>query len=92
MPVALVQKGRFTAEAKAQAANAAKLGPLLPEFAEGLAQVIIVGRITTGKTARVEVLQHCVAIAEFWRAASVKCHRSESLEHRLFRRIHNLRQ
>ena len=57
-------KGRFTAEAKAQAANAAKLGPLLPEFAEGLAQVIIVGRITTGKTARVEVLQHCVAIAE----------------------------
>lgn len=52
------------AGAKAHAANAAKLGLPLPEFAEGLAQVIMVGGITTWNTAGVEVLQHCVAIAE----------------------------
>ena len=72
----LEQNGRFAAEAKAHAANPAKLGLPLPEFAEGLAQVIIVGRITTGKTAHVEVLQHC-GNRRIWRAAGVICHRSE---------------
>jgi len=60
----LEQNGRFAAEAKAHAASPAKLGLPLPEFAAGLARVIVVGRTMTGKTAHVEVLQHCVAIAE----------------------------
>jgi alkylhydroperoxidase/carboxymuconolactone decarboxylase family protein YurZ len=55
-------QGGFTAGAKAHAANAVKLGLTLPELAEGLAQVIMVGGITTWNTAGAEVLQHCVAL------------------------------
>ena len=58
-----VQSG-FTAGAKAHAANAVKLGLTLPELAEGLAQVIMVGGITTWNTAGAEVLRHCVEIGE----------------------------
>jgi alkylhydroperoxidase/carboxymuconolactone decarboxylase family protein YurZ len=54
-------QGGFTAGAKAHAANAVKLGLTLPELAEGLAQVVMVGGITTWNTSGAEVLQHCVA-------------------------------
>jgi alkylhydroperoxidase/carboxymuconolactone decarboxylase family protein YurZ len=57
-------QGGFTAGAKAHAANAVKLGLTLSELAEGLAQVIMVGGITTWNTAGAEVLQHCVTTAQ----------------------------
>jgi alkylhydroperoxidase/carboxymuconolactone decarboxylase family protein YurZ len=57
-------QGGFTAGAKAHAANAVKLGLTLPELAEGLAQVIMVGGITTWNTAGADVLQHCIELVE----------------------------
>jgi alkylhydroperoxidase/carboxymuconolactone decarboxylase family protein YurZ len=56
-------QGGFTVGAKAHAVNAMKLGLTLPELAEGLAQVIMVGGISTWNIAGAEVLQHCVAVA-----------------------------
>lgn len=51
------------AGAKAHAANAMKLGLTLPELAEGLTQVLMVGGITTWNLTGAQVLAHCEALA-----------------------------
>ena len=48
-----------TAGAKSHAAAAMKLGLTLPELAEGLAQVIMVGGITTWNVTGADVMRHC---------------------------------
>jgi alkylhydroperoxidase/carboxymuconolactone decarboxylase family protein YurZ len=48
-----------TRGAKNHAAAAMRLGLTLPELAEGLVQVIMVGGITTWNTTGAEVLRHC---------------------------------
>ncbi len=46
--------------AKNHAAAALRLGLTLPELAEGLTQVIMVGGITTWNATGAEVMRHCV--------------------------------
>ena len=48
-----------TRGAKNHAAAAMRLGLTLPELAEGLVQVIMVGGITTWNASGAEVLRHC---------------------------------
>ena len=48
-----------TRGAKNHAVAAMKLGLTLPELAEGLVQVIMVGGITTWNASGAEVLRHC---------------------------------
>lgn len=50
--------------AKAHAANAMKLGLTLPELAEGLTQVLMVGGITTWNLTGAQVMAHCEALAK----------------------------
>jgi alkylhydroperoxidase/carboxymuconolactone decarboxylase family protein YurZ len=52
-----------TTGAKNHAAAAMRLGLTLPELAEGLTQVIMVGGITTWNLTGAEVLRHCSAAA-----------------------------
>ena len=52
-----------TRGAKNHAAAAMKLGLTLPELAEGLVQVIMVGGITTWNATGAEVLRHCAELA-----------------------------
>jgi len=48
-----------TRGAKGHGAAAMRLGLTLPELAEGLMQVIMVGGITTWNMTAAEVLRHC---------------------------------
>jgi alkylhydroperoxidase/carboxymuconolactone decarboxylase family protein YurZ len=48
--------------AKTHATAAMKLGLTLPELAEGLVQVMMVGGITTWNVSCAEVLRHCAAL------------------------------
>lgn len=48
-----------TRGAKNHAAAAMKLGLTLPELAEGLTQVLMVGGVTTWNVAGAEVMRHC---------------------------------
>ena len=50
--------------AKGHAAAAMRLGLTLPELAEGLVQVIMVGGITTWNRTGAEVMRHCVEAQE----------------------------
>ncbi len=52
-----------TTGAKRHAAAAMRLGLTLPELAEGLTQVIMVGGITTWNVSGAEVMRHCTAPA-----------------------------
>lgn len=49
--------------AKAHAANAIRLGLTLPELAEGLTQVLMVGGITTWNLTGAQVMAHCEEVA-----------------------------
>lgn len=51
-----------TTGAKNHAAAAMKLGLTLPELAEGLAQVMMVGGITTWNMSGADVLRHCAEL------------------------------
>ncbi|WP_421988467.1 carboxymuconolactone decarboxylase family protein [Roseococcus sp.] len=51
-----------TTGARNHAAAAMKLGLTLPELAEGLTQVMMVGGITTWNVSGAEVLRHCIDI------------------------------
>jgi alkylhydroperoxidase/carboxymuconolactone decarboxylase family protein YurZ len=51
-----------TTGAKNHAAAAMRLGLTLPELAEGLTQVIMVGGITTWNVSGAEVMRHCKAL------------------------------
>jgi len=48
--------------AKVHAANAMRLGLTLPQLAEGLVQVMMVGGVTTWNLSGAEVLTHCAAL------------------------------
>lgn len=50
-----------TRGAKNHAAAAMKLGLTLPELAEGLTQVLMVGGVTTWNMTGAEVMRHCVS-------------------------------
>jgi alkylhydroperoxidase/carboxymuconolactone decarboxylase family protein YurZ len=50
--------------AKVHAANAMRLGLTVPELAEGLVQVMMVGGITTWNVSGAEVLRHCLEAKE----------------------------
>jgi alkylhydroperoxidase/carboxymuconolactone decarboxylase family protein YurZ len=50
--------------ARSHAAAAIKLGLTLPELAEGLVQVIMVGGITTWNLVGAEVMRHCIALTQ----------------------------
>ena len=52
-----------TRGAKNHAAAAMRLGLTLPELAEGLVQVIMVGGITTWNACGAEVLRHCADLS-----------------------------
>ena len=52
-----------TRGAKNHAAAAMKLGVTVPELAEGLVQVIMVGGITTWNATGAEVLRHCAELS-----------------------------
>ena len=51
-----------TRGAKNHAAAAMKLGLTLPELAEGLTQVLMVGGVTTWNLAGAEVMRHCAEL------------------------------
>ena len=53
-----------TTGAKNHAAAAMRLGLTLPELAEGLVQVMMVGGITTWNLTGAEVMRHCVDITK----------------------------
>ncbi|WP_424811297.1 carboxymuconolactone decarboxylase family protein [Roseococcus sp. YIM B11640] len=53
-----------TTGAKNHAAAAMRLGLTLPELAEGLAQVMMVGGITTWNLTGAEVMRHCAEISK----------------------------
>ena len=53
-----------TDAAKGHAAAAMRLGLTLPELAEGLVQVLMVGGIGTWNRSGAEVLRHCAALAQ----------------------------
>ena len=53
-----------TEAAKRHAAAALRLGLTLPELAEGLVQVMMVGGITTWNRSGAEVLRHCAGLEE----------------------------
>jgi alkylhydroperoxidase/carboxymuconolactone decarboxylase family protein YurZ len=53
-----------TRGAKNHAAAAMKLGLTLPQLAEGLTQVLMVGGVTTWNLTGAEVLRHCAEIAQ----------------------------
>ena len=48
--------------AKVHAANAIRLGLTIPELAEGLTQVMMVGGITTWNVSGAAVLRHCLEL------------------------------
>ncbi|MBN8891355.1 MAG: hypothetical protein ABT00_07505 [Bordetella sp. SCN 68-11] len=50
--------------ARSHAAAAMKLGLTLPELAEGLVQVVMVGGIITWNLVGVEVMRHCIALTQ----------------------------
>ena len=52
-----------TTGAKNHAAAAVRLGLSLPELAEGLTQVIMVGGITAWNASGAEVMRHCEAVS-----------------------------
>ncbi len=52
-----------TTGAKNHAAAAVRLGLTLPELAEGLTQVIMVGGITAWNVSGAEVMRHCEAVS-----------------------------
>ena len=52
-----------TTGAKNHAAAAVRLGLSLPELAEGLTQVIMVGGITAWNVSGAEVMRHCEAVS-----------------------------
>lgn len=52
-----------TRGAKNHAAAAMKLGLTLPELAEGLTQVLMVGGVTTWNQTGAEVMRHCASLA-----------------------------
>jgi alkylhydroperoxidase/carboxymuconolactone decarboxylase family protein YurZ len=52
-----------TRGAKNHAAAAMKLGLTLPELAEGLTQVLMVGGVTTWNQTGAEVLRHCLGVS-----------------------------
>jgi len=51
-----------TRGAKVHAENAMRLGLTLPQLAEGLVQVMMVGGITSWNVTGAEVLRHCAAL------------------------------
>ena len=53
-----------TSGAKNHAAAAMKLGLTLPQLAEGLTQVLMVGGVTTWNQTGADVMRHCVSLAE----------------------------
>ena len=52
-----------TRGAKNHAAAAVRLGLTLPELAEGLTQVLMVGGVTTWNVTGAEVMRHCLGVA-----------------------------
>ena len=48
--------------AKVHAANAVRLGLTVPQLAEGLVQVMMVGGVTTWNVSGAEVLRHCAGL------------------------------
>lgn len=48
--------------AKVHAANAVRLGLTVPQLAEGLVQVMMVGGVTTWNVSGAEVLRHCAGV------------------------------
>ena len=48
--------------AKVHAANAMRLGLTVPQLAEGLVQVMMVGGVTTWNVSGAEVLRHCAGL------------------------------